>query len=69
MLSSTPLRARVTSRYLRQRRGRTRNTVALRVAFRGGARVVFYEHGGGEDTLMFVSPLAYGLAAIQPVLE
>ena len=40
-----------------------------RVAFRGGARVVFYEHGGGEDTLMFISPLAYGLAAIQPVLE
>jgi pimeloyl-ACP methyl ester carboxylesterase len=40
-----------------------------RVAFRGGARVVFYEHGGGEDTLMFVSPIAYGLAAIQPVLE
>ena len=34
-----------------------------RVAIRGGARIVFYEHGGGEDTLLFVSPLAYGLAA------
>ena len=40
-----------------------------RVAIRGGARIVFYEHGGGEDTLLFVSPLAYGLAAIQPILE
>ena len=40
-----------------------------RVAIRGGARIVFYEHGGGEDTLLFVSPLAYGLAVIQPILE
>jgi class 3 adenylate cyclase/pimeloyl-ACP methyl ester carboxylesterase len=40
-----------------------------RVAVRGEARIAYYEHGGGEDTLLFVSPLAYGLAAIQPILE
>jgi DNA-binding winged helix-turn-helix (wHTH) protein/pimeloyl-ACP methyl ester carboxylesterase len=37
--------------------------------FRGGARIAYYEHGGGDITLLLVSPLAYGLAAIQPVLE
>jgi pimeloyl-ACP methyl ester carboxylesterase len=36
---------------------------------RAGARIAFYEHGGGPKTLLFVSPLAYGLPAIQPVLE
>ncbi len=36
---------------------------------RAGARIAFYEHGSGPNTLMFVAPLAYGLAAIQPVLE
>ena len=40
-----------------------------RTASRGGARIAFYEHGGGDITLLLVSPLAYGLAAIQPVLE
>jgi class 3 adenylate cyclase/pimeloyl-ACP methyl ester carboxylesterase len=40
-----------------------------RAAFRGGIRIAFYEHGGGEITLLLVSPLAYGLAAIQPVLD
>jgi pimeloyl-ACP methyl ester carboxylesterase len=40
-----------------------------RVAVRSGARIAFYEHGGGEDMLLFVSPLAYGLATIQPILE
>jgi class 3 adenylate cyclase/pimeloyl-ACP methyl ester carboxylesterase len=40
------------------------------VAIRAGARIAFYEHGGRDrETLLFVSPLAYGLAAIQPVLE
>jgi pimeloyl-ACP methyl ester carboxylesterase len=41
----------------------------LGVAVRNGARIVFYEHGGGPETLLFVSPLAYGLSTIQPVLE
>jgi pimeloyl-ACP methyl ester carboxylesterase len=40
-----------------------------RITARGGARIAFYEHGGGAKTLLFVSPLAYGLAVIQPVLE
>jgi pimeloyl-ACP methyl ester carboxylesterase len=40
-----------------------------RAAFSGGARIAFYEHGGGEITLLLVSPLAYGLATIQPILE
>jgi pimeloyl-ACP methyl ester carboxylesterase len=40
-----------------------------RAAFRGGARIVFYEHGGGEITLLLAVPLAYGLATIQPILE
>jgi pimeloyl-ACP methyl ester carboxylesterase len=40
-----------------------------RVAVRDGARIAFYEHGGGQRTLLFVSPLAYGLGAFQPILE
>jgi len=40
-----------------------------RTASRGGAKIAFYEHGGGDITLLLVSPVAYGLAAIQPVLE
>jgi class 3 adenylate cyclase/pimeloyl-ACP methyl ester carboxylesterase len=36
---------------------------------RASAKIAFYEHGSGPVTLMFVAPLAYGLAAIQPVLE
>jgi pimeloyl-ACP methyl ester carboxylesterase len=40
-----------------------------RAAFRSGARIAFYEQGGGEITLLLISPLAYGLAVIQPVLE
>src|SRR5918997_5576286 len=41
----------------------------VREAIRDGARIAFYEHGGGPDTLLLVSPLAYGLATIQPLLE
>ncbi|RWM81225.1 MAG: alpha/beta fold hydrolase [Mesorhizobium sp.] len=40
-----------------------------RVAVRGGTNIAYYEHGVGSDTLVIVSPLAYGLATIQPVLE
>ena len=36
---------------------------------RDGARIAYYEHGSGADTLVFVAPLAYGLAAFQPILE
>jgi pimeloyl-ACP methyl ester carboxylesterase len=41
----------------------------VREAIRDGARIAFYGHGGGPDTLLLVSPLAYGLATIQPLLE
>jgi tetratricopeptide (TPR) repeat protein len=36
---------------------------------RDGARIAFYEHGGGDTTLAFANPLAYGLATFQPGLE
>ncbi len=36
---------------------------------RDGATIAFYEHGGGEDTLLLVNPVAYGLATFQPILE
>jgi class 3 adenylate cyclase/pimeloyl-ACP methyl ester carboxylesterase len=34
-----------------------------------GARIVYYVHGRGRQTLLFVNPIAYGLALFQPVLE
>jgi class 3 adenylate cyclase/pimeloyl-ACP methyl ester carboxylesterase len=33
------------------------------------AKIVFYEHGGGEETLLVVNPVLYGLSTFQPVLE
>jgi len=36
---------------------------------RRGARIVFYEHGGGDVTLAFATALTYGLAPFQPVLD
>jgi class 3 adenylate cyclase/pimeloyl-ACP methyl ester carboxylesterase len=36
---------------------------------RDGARIVFYEHGDGERTLLLTNPFLYGLATVQPVLE
>jgi len=36
---------------------------------RDGAKIVFYEHGGGEETLLMVNPVVYGLSTFQPVLE
>ena len=36
---------------------------------RNGARLVYYEHGSGHETLFFVNPLLYGLASFQPILE
>jgi pimeloyl-ACP methyl ester carboxylesterase len=40
-----------------------------KVALRDGARIAFYEHGSGTPTLLFLAPLAYGLAAFQPIVE
>ena len=41
----------------------------MRFATRDGARIAFYEHGTGNHTLLFVSPLLYGIAIFQPILE
>jgi pimeloyl-ACP methyl ester carboxylesterase len=41
----------------------------VRETTRKGARIVYYVHGSGEETLLFVNPIAYGLALFQPVLE
>jgi DNA-binding SARP family transcriptional activator/pimeloyl-ACP methyl ester carboxylesterase len=40
-----------------------------RVTMRNGATLAFYEHGGGEETLLLTNPLIYGLEILQPVLE
>ncbi len=36
---------------------------------RDGAKIVFYEHGSGNDTLVMTNPLLQGLATFQPVVE
>jgi pimeloyl-ACP methyl ester carboxylesterase len=36
---------------------------------RDGAKIVFYEHGSGDETLIVVNPLVYGLSPFQLVLE
>jgi pimeloyl-ACP methyl ester carboxylesterase len=36
---------------------------------RAGGKVVYYEHGVGEPTLVLCHPLTYGLATFQPLLE
>lgn len=38
-------------------------------AVRAGARIAFYEHGSGAPTLLFMHPIAYGLATYQPGVE
>jgi class 3 adenylate cyclase len=34
-----------------------------------GARMAYYEHGGGAPAVVLVSPNVYGLAVFQPILE
>lgn len=34
-----------------------------------GARLAYYEHGSGGPAVVFVGPIAYGLATFQPILE
>jgi class 3 adenylate cyclase/pimeloyl-ACP methyl ester carboxylesterase len=36
---------------------------------RDGARIIFYTHGSGGDTLLLVNPLVYGLALFQPIVD
>lgn len=40
-----------------------------RSVVRDGAKIVFYEHGGGDETLLLMNPIAYGLSIFQPMLE
>ncbi|MFZ1061478.1 MAG: alpha/beta fold hydrolase [Candidatus Rokuibacteriota bacterium] len=40
-----------------------------RSVVRDGARIVFYEHGTGDETLLLVNPILYGLGKFQPMLE
>jgi len=36
---------------------------------RDKGRIVFYKHGSGEQTLLFINPILYGLSVFQPILE
>jgi len=36
---------------------------------RDGAKIAFYEHGGGAQTILMMNPIVYGLAIFQPVIE
>lgn len=39
------------------------------VALRDGARIAYYVHGSGDPTLVFMSPIGYGLVPWQPLIE
>ena len=38
-------------------------------ARRDDARIAYYLHGAGEETLLFVNPVVYGLEVFQPIVE
>ena len=38
-------------------------------ALRGGGRIAYYLHGGGDEALLFVNPVVYGLEVFQPIVE
>jgi class 3 adenylate cyclase/pimeloyl-ACP methyl ester carboxylesterase len=39
------------------------------VVLRDGGRIAYYLHGTGEETLLFVNPVVYGLEVFQPLVE
>ncbi|MFQ5946585.1 MAG: alpha/beta fold hydrolase, partial [Anaerolineae bacterium] len=51
----------------RQRIGNKRHRQGSVV--RAGAKIVYYEHGIGEPTLLLMQPIFYGLRTYQPLLE
>jgi pimeloyl-ACP methyl ester carboxylesterase len=51
----------------RQRIERKRHRTGF--ALRDGARIAYYLHGAGEETLLFVNPVVYGLEVFQPIVE
>jgi class 3 adenylate cyclase/pimeloyl-ACP methyl ester carboxylesterase len=52
-----------------QRRGITNRRHRPHLVERDGAKIAFYEHGGGEQTIVLVTGLIYGLATLQPIIE
>jgi pimeloyl-ACP methyl ester carboxylesterase len=36
---------------------------------RDGAQIAYYLHGSGDETLLFVNPVVYGLEVFQPIVE
>jgi pimeloyl-ACP methyl ester carboxylesterase len=38
-------------------------------ALRDDARIAYYLHGAGDETLLFVNPVVYGLEVFQPIVE
>ena len=40
-----------------------------KAVIRDNARIVYYEHGEGDETLLFVNPIAYALGTFQPIVE
>lgn len=52
-----------------ERRWITNKRHELQYAVRDDAKIAHYIHGGGDEAVLFVSPLGYGLAAWQPLLE
>jgi class 3 adenylate cyclase/pimeloyl-ACP methyl ester carboxylesterase len=59
--------ARETDAGGRQRLESKRHRAAL--VTRDGARIAYYLHGSGEETLLFVNPVVYGLEVFQPIVE
>jgi pimeloyl-ACP methyl ester carboxylesterase len=57
------------SKDLSERRWIENKHHALRFAIRDGAKIAYYVHGSGHQTLVFVIPIAYGLAVFQPIIE
>ncbi len=39
------------------------------IAVSDGARIAYYLHGAGDETLLFVNPVVYGLEVFQPIVE
>jgi pimeloyl-ACP methyl ester carboxylesterase len=39
------------------------------LVLRTGVRIVYYEHGQGDETLLFINPVVYGLELFQPLVE
>jgi class 3 adenylate cyclase/pimeloyl-ACP methyl ester carboxylesterase len=61
--------ARAKSEVPTERRWITNKCHQLRFADREGARIAHYVHGSGTETILFVSPIGYGVATWQSIVE